>query len=572
MRVRTKMETKLLMKARPLLCLLVLGGVLSARYAIAAAGGMLPDAGISLHIKFATWGALSGMLVALVLSFVVTWNWKVRTADIRISYLRNMIPALLVLIAVSGVGYAVLFQSQLATGTPVSRPISEGSSGIKFPSTGTDPTPLALAPRAKIFFGTPADGFVSTLLILSICILAGATFRNITARKRIEGDLENAKKAALNVLEDLEEERRRLAHINARDEALLESIGEGVVAIEQDGVVIVMNRAAEDLLGYNSSELMGKSYVDEVVLEDAEGHTIRSMLRPISIALTGKASTTINCHYVRKDGTKFPVAETTTPVFLDGEPMGAIVVFRDITHEKELEKLRTDFLALASHQLRTPLSGTKWLVETLQRGIIGALNPKQKEYIDRLYQINERMIGLVADMLNVLMLESGIAVMKKQEISAEKIFDELFLMMEPASRNRKVRLVNAFKDHKAVYVQSDPQALRSILESLVSNAINYSAEGNEVIVNATEEPSAVVFSVSDTGIGIPKEEQKKIFERFYRSSNAKEFKTEGTGLGLYTAFLLAQKIGGQVYFESEENKGTTFSLRIPKKLDTKRSD
>ncbi len=380
---------------------------------------------------------------------------------------------------------------------------------------------------------------------------------------------EDVRKATTNFLEDFEEERKKLAKAKAKDDALLESIGEGVVAIDQEGKVIIVNRVAENLLGFTSKEMLGKSFFRLVSMEDEQGRHVFDSQRPIALAMfSSKTTITAACFIVRKDGTKFPAAVTATPVFLGAELIGAVSVFRDITREKEIEKLRMDFLSLASHQLRTPLSGTKWLIDTMRNGLLGPMNQRQKEYLYYIYQINERMIKLVSEMLNVLMLESGVAVIKKEEISVSKLFEELFLMTGPAAQNKRITLRNAFKDQKALFVQSDFQALRNILEIFVSNAINYSQNGQEVISDAKEESAAVIFSVKDSGIGIPKEEQKMISERFYRASNAKEFKPNGTGLGLYIAFLLASKIGGKISFESEKDKGATFYLRVPKKVDS----
>jgi len=395
-----------------------------------------------------------------------------------------------------------------------------------------------------------------------------ALCRDITERKRTIKDLENARLAAKNVLEDLENEKENLARAKAKDEALLESIGEGVVAVDQDGKVVIVSKFTESLLGFTNQELVGKLFVNMAPLEDEEGNQVPEAERPIILALrSGKIITTVY-YYVRKNGMRFPAVITTAPVLFNAKIEGAIIVFRDITKEKEIDKLRVDFLALASHQLRTPLSGTKWLIETIQRGILGPITPKQKEYFDDIYQINERMIKLVSEMLGVLMLESGTTVMEKQEILVSRLYEDVFLMMDPATRDKKIILRNMLKDNKTLFVQSNLQALRSILESFVSNAINYSRNEQEIFLDAREEPGAIIFSVKDSGIGIPKEEQKRIYERFYRASNAKEFKPGGTGLGVYTASLLAQKVDGKISFESEENKGTTFYLRIPKTVDS----
>ena len=176
------------------------------------------------------------------------------------------------------------------------------------------------------------------------------------------------------------------------------------------------------------------------------------------------------------------------------------------------------------------------------------------------------MIKLVFDMLSVLRLESSAEATKKEVISISGFYKDLTISMTAPAKSRGVILNNAFKNHKKIEIETDIQLLKSILECFVSNAINYSSSGKEVLVNAKEENNTIIFSVKDNGIGIPKEEQKKISERFYRASNAKLSKPDGTGLGLYIASMLANKIGGKIYFESKDGKGSTFYLSIPKNV------
>lgn len=396
-----------------------------------------------------------------------------------------------------------------------------------------------------------------------------AMFQNITEKKHMEKELENAKIAARNVLEDLQLESKKLAHAKAKDEALLQSIGEGVVATDENGRVILVNKVAEELLGSAESELIGRFFIKTISLENEGSDKVVDVERLINLALTSRIFATATYNLIRKDKSKLPVSTVVTSVLLDDKPTGMIVVFRDITKEKEIEKIRADFLVLVAHQLRTPLSGTKWLIETIHRGIIGSLNPEQQQYIDRLYQINEMMIKLVSEILNVLTLGGGAVVLKKEDISISKLYEALVFIMGPAAQNKKVILSNEFKNYDQFFLRSDFQMVRSILESFIGNAINYSLEGGKIDFDAKEEKNEAVFSVKDNGIGIPKEEQKRISERFYRASNAKTIRPEGTGLGLHIAFLLAEKIGGKISFESEENKGTTFYLRIPKQVELK---
>lgn len=347
--------------------------------------------------------------------------------------------------------------------------------------------------------------------------------------------------------------------------AILASIGEGIVVTDEKGVIILMNHKAEEMLELQAMEVIGKYWYETLWAENERGEAISKERQPFYLALIGTPSTAT--YYIRRGKTKFPATITTAPFpIVNKEVGGAVVIFRDVTKEKELEKIRRDFLSLASHQLRTPLSGTKWLIETIQRGVIGKTTKKQGEYLSQIYKINERMIKLVFDMLGTLRLESGAAVVQKETIPISQLYEELSLMMTTAAKAKGVILHNVLKNHKMVVVETDITMLRGILECFISNAINYSSPGQEVILDMKEESTTFTFLVKDFGIGIPREEQKRIFERFYRASNAKALKPEGTGLGLYISSMLADKLGAEIVFESAEGKGSTFYLRVPKKV------
>ena len=378
-------------------------------------------------------------------------------------------------------------------------------------------------------------------------------------------ELADSKSALLNILEDLDLNKTALE----QEKASLLAIGDGTFIVDANRKITFVNQAFENLLGWKLEEVKGKDAVEVILMEDEGGNTISYDQRPISIVLrpSTTTTTTTTCHYVRKDKIRLPVAVIVSPIIVKNKTVGAVEIFRDITREKEIEKLRVDFLSLASHQLRTPLSGTKWLIETLQRGVLGEMNEKQKEYLRQIHDVNERMIKLAFDMLSALRIESGAVEFKKETVSILKLYEELSLMMESAAKNHGVVLRNALKNHKTITIATDLQMLRNVLECFVSNAINYSQPGQEVTLDLKEETTALVFVVKDTGLGIPKEEQKRIFERFYRASNAKAMKPDGTGLGLYIASMLAEKIGAKILFESEEGKGSTFYLRVPKMVD-----
>ncbi|MDP3725613.1 MAG: PAS domain S-box protein, partial [bacterium] len=210
--------------------------------------------------------------------------------------------------------------------------------------------------------------------------------------------LSDSQRATTNILEDLDVARDKAEQERARDEALLSSIGDGVIAVDYDERTIFVNKVAEKMLGWSFQELRGHVFTDIVTLEDQKGELVSKEKMPLQHALKFSTTTTTTTYFfIRKDKTKFPVAITASPVMSADKIMGAVQIFRDITHEKEIERQKGEFATLASHQLRTPLSGTKWLIETMQKGITGTITEKQKKYLDAKYNLNERMIKLVSE-------------------------------------------------------------------------------------------------------------------------------------------------------------------------------
>jgi len=348
----------------------------------------------------------------------------------------------------------------------------------------------------------------------------------------------------------------------AKDVAILENLGEGMVTTDNAGNVTIINRAAEKMLGWAKNEIIGKKFVDIVPCIDQDGTVVPPEKRAISMAIdSGVTSSFINAQLGKKNGDLLPIAAIVTPVIIDKKIIGAVSIFRDVTKERELEQTRRDLLSLASHQLRTPLSGTKWLIETLKRGLHGPLTAGQTEYLDQIYKINEKMTTLVHDMLGVLRMEGDTAMGKKEKVDVGLALDAVLGTLDGASRSKNITL-SAPKGVKYT-IETDSIILQNILECIISNAINYSPNGSKIEINIEKTPGELVFKVKDYGIGIPKDEQARLFERFYRASNAKTYDTGGTGLGLYIATMLAKKIGAHILFESEKDKGSTFFVHVP---------
>jgi len=263
-----------------------------------------------------------------------------------------------------------------------------------------------------------------------------------------------------------------------------------------------------------------------------------------------------------RDGKKIPVSDSAAPVRdAQGSVTGVVVAFRDVTKEHELENIKMEFLSLASHQLRTPLSGIKWLIETLDAEKIGPLTKEQKEYVHFILQNNDRMIKLVNDLLSVIRLEGETPSVNASTFTLKELLDEIYEGLHFVAERGGI--VFTLEVPGEIQITSDRVLLKTIIDVFVSNAIVYSKKGGRIVLVAKLDGEFVQFSVSDDGIGIPKEERKNIFSKFYRASNAKVVRPEGTGLGLYVSKFLADIIGGVIQVESEEGKGSIFRLTVP---------
>jgi len=371
-------------------------------------------------------------------------------------------------------------------------------------------------------------------------------------------DLEKAKKATVNLLEDLNHEK-------AKDEAILASIGEGLVVVDKDLKTILINRAAEVATGWRTSEVLGKIWGEIVEVATEDGKKVPPDETPLSLAIRGDnlASKPTIYLYTRKDKTTFPVAVTVSPFRVGKELIGAVLIFRDITHERDIDKAKTEFVSLASHQLRTPLSTINWYAEMLLAGDAGKVNDEQKKYLEEIYTGNQRMVELVNALLNTSRLELGTFVVEPEPtdivLLAKSVSDE----QKSQIAARKLKFVPSFAKDIPI-IQADQKLLRMVFQNLLSNAIKYTPEGGKIEFSLSwDNKKNILIKFSDTGYGIPKVQQDKMFTKLFRADNVKEKDTEGTGLGLYIVKAIIDHSGGKIWFESEENKGTTFYITLP---------
>ncbi len=348
--------------------------------------------------------------------------------------------------------------------------------------------------------------------------------------------------------------------------AILDSIGDGVFVIGKDRKIILFNKMASRLSGYGKKEALGKKY-DEIlkfVCEDGG----KANNRFVDDCMTKGKITEMANHtlLVEKDGKKIPVADSAAPVKnREGKVLGCVVVFRDITLSRQVDRMKSEFVSVASHQLRTPLTAIKLFVEFLANGDAGKLNKLQADYVNNVKESNERMIQLVSDLLNISRLESGRLRVEPEMIQLEdfirKCIDEAG---SSAEQPGKGKIIFTKPEGKLPQVALDPTLIRQVLNNLLTNALRYCRISNcQIQVKLEAQDGYYRIGVTDNGIGIPAADQKRIFERFFRARNAALVEAKGTGLGLYFAKMIIETAGGKIWFESEEGKGTTFYFTIP---------
>lgn len=414
-----------------------------------------------------------------------------------------------------------------------------------------------------------------------------AAARDVTVKKALEQKLaEHAITQEVKIVErtaELAHKVKEFEEANAKYEATLLSLGAAIVVVDKEGKIDFVNKAFEELLGWNQEEILGKSMVEIIPREDESGIVVPYVERILSEVLAGKKITTTTIipfdtstiplepvvvlpvyYYIRKDKTRFPAAGSISPILLKGEIVGAVEVFRDITKEQELDKSKSDFISLAAHQLRTPLSSISWYTEMLLDGDGGELNEAQKKYFDQITKATDRMVGMVKSFLNVALLDVGEVIIRDEHTDVGLLINDVIDEQKKDILKKEIVLVyNHARNLPLIVI--DHKRLRMVLQNLLSNAIKYTEKNGSVHITTSilNQEKNMLLTIKDNGIGIPQASQKKIFTKFFRAENVVQRSTDGTGLGMYLAKNIVENSGGKIWFESTENVGTTFYVTLP---------
>ncbi len=239
-----------------------------------------------------------------------------------------------------------------------------------------------------------------------------------------------------------------------------------------------------------------------------------------------------------------------------------------ISKMKEIDRAKTEFVSLASHQLRTPLTSVSWYAEMLSKQEVGSLNEKQKEYLGQVYSQNRRMIELVDDLLNSSRIDMGMLEIGPKKVYLKDIAENVIEEIGPFIREKEIQVE---RDYPADFplVETDPELIRIVIQNLISNGVKYTPDKGIVSIGFSFSGSRVQIKVSDTGYGIPRAQQSRVFTKMFRADNIRNKVTDGTGLGLYIAKAIVKELGGRIFFESEEGKGASFFVVLPIKFQKK---
>ena len=364
--------------------------------------------------------------------------------------------------------------------------------------------------------------------------------------------LEESRTALMNILEDVEEARQKAEEEKNKTLAIITSFADGLLVFDEKKNLILVNPEAEKFFDVKSSEIVGRSILELATLPNLE---------PL-IKILGEEIETI----FRKElslNKKRIVEVSTTPLLREKEKVGTLVIIHDITREKMIEKMKTEFVSLSAHQLRTPLSAIKWSLKMLLDGDAGEITPEQREFIEKSYRSNERMIGLINDLLDITRIEEGRYLYQPTLCQIEDIVQSVINSYQEEFKKKKIKFEFKRPEEKLPKVKVDEEKMGLAIQNLLDNALRYTLTGGEVTLSLKCVNKEIELSVKDSGIGIPQDQQERIFSKFFRAGNAIRVETEGSGLGLFIVKNIIEAHGGKIWFQSEENKGSTFYFTLP---------
>jgi len=359
---------------------------------------------------------------------------------------------------------------------------------------------------------------------------------------------------------------KQLAHEFDETSVILESLDDGLIECDRDMVIVRMNHPAERILGIEAASVVNRSFSDKATQTPTEKILVQVLNPPKEAVTQGTKSYSYDVFLPAPSAVEGDITKLRIYTIPKTDPssktlLGYIKIVRDVTIETVLETHKNDLVSIVSHQLLTPLTGTKWILKSLQDGDAGAVTPKQSEMIKKGLATNEQMIDLVSNILDVSKVEQAKFSYKFEPVDIGALIVQIIADHQEKASTRQIRIEQNTKTPGKM-ITLDKERIGIALSNIIDNAIDYSPSGSSVAITTQARDTGVTITITDHGIGVPQGDQAKLFVKFYRAENAKRVRTTGTGLGLYIAKHIIEAHGGSITCVSKEGDGATFTINL----------
>lgn len=380
-------------------------------------------------------------------------------------------------------------------------------------------------------------------------------------------DFKNASNTVVEKNRALSEVSKTLKMAQEQDDAIMESMGEGLVVVNGNGQILLYNPKVEGITGYSSQDVLFRHYKNFIDLRDKDGNKLKEdyIKSALNQGLLIRKNYREEIFLKNKAGGFVPIAITIAPIFgREATIRGVVFTIHDARTEKELDKVKDEFVYIVAHELGNPIFAVDGYLSMAVGGSLGKVNSKIKSVLEEAKTINKQLSSLVSDLLEVIRSESGQLKFELEPVKIEEIIKEELKDLSLKAKGKNIKLV--YEERNLPKVTANPQKLKEVITNLVDNAIKYSNEKTKVTISHEIAKDTVITNVIDNGIGMTKSEKEHLFEKFYRIRNEETKKITGTGLGLFIVKALIEKMNGDIWVESEKDKGSifSFSLKIAK--------
>lgn len=351
--------------------------------------------------------------------------------------------------------------------------------------------------------------------------------------------------------------RKQAEEAMAKFAAIVTSSSDAIISRDLGGNITTWNKGAEKLYGYTAKEIIGKpislTIPPDKIHEFVKRSVLKKRTRPIENFETER---------IRKDGKRINVSITVSPIRnASGRVIGASVIARDITERKELERRRDEFVSIASHELKTPITTIKAFAQIVARRLMQKGDKANAYFLENINEKTDNLTVLVNDLLDVSKIQAGKLIFDKKKFDFDAALKEVVIDFQYTTQTHQI--INEGQTGKRII--GDEDRIGQVVINLLSNAIKYSHGKDKVIVRSTADKKNITVSVQDFGVGIPKEKLRKVFDRFYRVQEMETGGMGGFGLGLYISSEIIKRHHGKIWVESTQGKGSTFYFRLPLK-------